>query len=308
MTPYGNPLTMTNANLVTTKLTYGTVGTATNLYSTQSKIAYGLSEERTFTTEYDFYTGLVTSATDVDNSVTSETEYDPLGRPLKAIAAAGTSLESWVRTEYNDALARVVTKADLETKGDGKNVSISHFDELGRLRLARSIENIATENPYNEEHGVKVQTRYAFDNPSNPASSDGVFSVTSNPYRAVTSAAATNEDSMGWALGYVDKTGTQSESENFSGSAIPAPWGTNTNSTGIVTASTDASRTLVIDQAGKKKISKTNALGQLTDVWEIKASRCKYRRCNLPGRAHGYKRIPNKLSVRYSQLSTSMKN
>ncbi|MBX3267148.1 MAG: hypothetical protein KF831_10610 [Acidobacteria bacterium] len=51
---------------------------------------------RTSTAVYDFYTGLPTSSTDVDNGVTNATEYDALGRPTKAIRALGvTGLESW---------------------------------------------------------------------------------------------------------------------------------------------------------------------------------------------------------------------
>jgi hypothetical protein len=50
---------------------------------------------------------------------------------------------------------------------------------------------------------------------------------------------------------------------------LPAPFGSNTASTGIVVTEIDGERTLVTDQSGKKRISKTNALGQLTDVWEI---------------------------------------
>lgn len=51
---------------------------------------------RTSTAVYDFYTGLVTSSTDVDNGVTNATVYDALGRPTKSIRALGvTGLESW---------------------------------------------------------------------------------------------------------------------------------------------------------------------------------------------------------------------
>jgi len=53
--------------------------------------------------KHDFYTGLPTSSTDVDNGVTNATEYDALGRPSKAIGALGvTGLEAWTQTEYDD--------------------------------------------------------------------------------------------------------------------------------------------------------------------------------------------------------------
>ncbi len=298
---YGNVLTSTDAKGVVSQITYGAINGYSGLYPTQTKSAYGTAQERTATAEYDFYTGLVTSATDVDNSVTSETEYDALGRTVKSIAATGTSSEVWSQTEYDDTLRRVITRSDLETKGDGKAVSVRHFDELGRLRLARSIENISTQDPTDEADGIKVQSRYKFDNPANPASSNGTYSLTSNPYRAATSTAASSEPSMGWTLSYSDKTGRLSTNKSYSGSALPAPWGSSTAITGTVTTRTDANRTLVIDQAGKKRISKSNALGQLTDIWEIKPSDSSTVAVSFPNESsvtHGYQ-----TSYQYDTLS-----
>ncbi len=214
---------------------------------------------------------------------------------------ASLSSEVWSQTEYDDTLRRVITRSDLETKGDGKAVSVRHFDELGRLRLARSIENIATQDPANEADGIKVQSRYKFDNPANPASSNGTYSLTSNPYRAATSTAASSEPSMGWTLSYSDKTGRLSTNKSYSGSALPAPWGSSTAITGTVTTRTDANRTLVIDQAGKKRISKSNALGQLTDIWEIKPSDSSTVAVSFPNESsvtHGYQ-----TSYQYDTLS-----
>jgi YD repeat-containing protein len=80
---------------------------------------------------------------------------------------------------------------------------------------------------------------------------------------------------MGWTLGYANKTGKHSETTSYSGATLPAPFATsggNTSTTGTVTTDISAERTLVTDQAAKKRISKINALGQLTDVWEVTAS------------------------------------
>ncbi|HMS08529.1 MAG TPA: hypothetical protein PKE66_03515 [Pyrinomonadaceae bacterium] len=68
----------------------------------------------------------------------------------------------------------MVVRSDLETKGDGKKVAVQHFDQLGRVRLSRSIENIATEDPTNEQRGIKVQTRYKTVN-------GFTYQLTSNP-------------------------------------------------------------------------------------------------------------------------------
>src|SRR5690606_38651726 len=86
--------------------------------------------------------------------------YDDLGRPIKVRNAAGTTLESWTVTEYDDVNRRVVVRSDLEAKGDGKKVATQFFDQLGRVRLAKTLEDAATQSATNETDGIKVQTRY----------------------------------------------------------------------------------------------------------------------------------------------------
>jgi hypothetical protein len=114
--------------------------------------------------------------------------------------------------------------SDLEVKGDGKNAAIQHYDQLGRIRLSRTLENAATEDPYNEATGIKVQTRYAYQAPTDPANSNGAYTLTSNPYRAVTSGGASGETTMGWTRSYSNKTGWHSEATTYSGANLPAPW------------------------------------------------------------------------------------
>ncbi len=76
---------------------------------------------------------------------------------------------------------------------------------------------------------------------------------------------------MGWTLSYSSKTGRHSDTTTYSGTTVPTV-GSTTNSTGVVSTDIDINRTLVTDQAGKQRISKTNALGQLNDVYEIVAA------------------------------------
>jgi RHS repeat-associated protein len=266
---YGAPILITDAKGVQTSIIYGNVagpsGNVTDLYPTQTVAAYGTGIARTSTTVYDFYTGLVTSSTDEDNDLTNSVEYDDLGRPVKSITADGTALESWTVTEYDDADRFVVIKSDLETVGDGKKVAIQHFDQLGRVRLSRTLENAATESASNEHHGIKVQTRYA----TTYSSPNGYnYSLTSNPYRAATSSAASSDPTMGWTRSKAHHLGRHAETETFSGSALPAPWGSSTSTTGKVQTDIDANATTVTDQASKVRRSITNALGQLTRVDE----------------------------------------
>ena len=81
---------------------------------------------------------------------------------------------------------------------------------------SRSSENIATEDPYNEAHGIKVETRYQTGNPNG-------YQLTSNPFRAATATVAANEPSMGRTRSNSWNTGRKQEIETFSGAALPAP-------------------------------------------------------------------------------------
>jgi len=120
-----------------TVLTYGSVG-GFDLYPTQIETAYGTSVQRTETREYDFYTGLATQVTDVDNNVSTATSYDVFGRPTLVRAAKDKPEETRARTEYDDTLRRVIVRSDLNAVGDEKLVTIQHYDQLGRIRLARA--------------------------------------------------------------------------------------------------------------------------------------------------------------------------
>jgi len=284
----GNVIETTDANENVTVITYGCVdGSGScddeyeNLYPTQTVVASGTSVARTSSVIYDFSTGLPLSGTDEDNDLTNSSEYDILGRPIKAISAQGaTGFESWVMTEYNDAARRIIVRADLETKGDGKKVAVQHFDQLGRVRLSRTLEN-PWEDPTNETHGIKVETRYKATGYACPwddqqgAQETCSAQLVSNPYRADYSYNAGSEPTMGWTITQAQNNGRRSEAQTFGGAALPKPFltsGFNTNSTGTVRTDIDADRTLVTDQAGKQRISKTNALGQLKDIWEVTAS------------------------------------
>jgi RHS repeat-associated protein len=293
---YGSPTLITDAKGNQTQITYGTINGYSGLYPTQTISAYGTSIARTSNATYDFDTGLAMTATDADNNVTNATEYDDLGRPTKVAAANGTALEIWTQTEYDDVNRKVIVRSDLETKGDAKKVSTQFYDQLGRVRLSKTLEDSATQSATNETDGIKVQTRYTYDDPtpSNPDDSQnslGTYSIVSNPYRAATSNAATNEQSMGWTRTKTINTGKHSEIETFSGASLPAPWGSNSSSTGVVKTDIDLDRTLVTDQVGKQRISKTSVLGWLTDVWEVTGSDSATDSITFPGQtlSAGYK-------------------
>lgn len=266
---YGMPLTTVDANGVTTSITYGTIskpgGTVSDLYPTQTVVASGTGVARTTTMIPDFFTGLVKSTVDEDNGdLTTVFDYDDIGRPIQVNTASGVSgLESRTTTEYDDGNLYIMVRSDLAALNDGKLISIQHFDQLGRPRLARTMEggSPSTCAAYGacEANGIKVATKYA-------NASGYTYQLVSNPYRT------TSDDTMGWTRTKTWTDGTQSETETFSGSSLPAPWGANTTTTGKVTTLVDANVTTVEDQAGKLRRLIKDGLGRLTRVDEPNSS------------------------------------
>ena len=294
---YSNPTLIIEPRGVQTRLVYGSVGGFMDLYPTQVQTAYQTAVQRTESREYDFSSGVTTRATDVDNNVATATSYDVFGRPTLVKVAEGKAEETRTATEYSDVNGRVIVRSDQATLGDGKLVSIQHYDQLGRIRLARQLEDAATQSAYDETTGIKVQTRYVISNPCQPASTStclaangsvlGSYQLVSNPYRATTSAGAGSETTMGWARSRQDKGGRTMVVETFSGASLPAPWGANSSSTGTVLTSYDANVTTVSDQAGKVRRSVTDGLGRLSRVDEPDANGA-LGSVNIPNQATNY--------------------
>lgn len=268
---YGNPTLITDARGVQTFIEYGQVGNVTGLYPTMSHAAYGTSLQRNSTTAYDFATGLAMWTRDDDNQVTTTMDYDGAGRPTAettGIASVVPSQQAKTTIQYFDADRYVVSRSDIGTFGDGRSVSIAHFDQLGRTWLIRTLED-PTQSTTDITFGIKVQTRWENETGSG---ANGSRMLVSNPYRAATPTAATNEPGMGWSLSRADKAGKILWVQTFAGAALPAPWGANSTSTGTVTTAYDANATTVTDQSGKVRRSITDGFGRLLRVDEPNAS------------------------------------
>ena len=269
---------MIDARQVQTQFTYGPVNGVSNLYPTEIKTAFGTTVQRWEKREYDFHTALTTRVIDMDNDVSALTQYDVLGRPTLVRAAEDTPEQSEVTTQYFAAERRVVVRSDLDATGDGKLVTVQHYDQLGRLRLTRKLESFSTNAINDELVGIKVQTRYRVVNPCQPtnlgtclaenAATIGNYVLVSNPYRASTSNNATSESTMGWQRARRDVSGRIVETRSFSGVGLPAPWDTNAVTTGAVTTAYDTNFTTVTDEAGRIRRSQLNGLGQLVRVDE----------------------------------------
>jgi YD repeat-containing protein len=295
---YGNPTLTTDARQVQTQFIYGQVGAFIDLYPTEIRTAAGTAVQRIEKRDYDFNTGLVTRLTDFDNGVSTSTQYDPLGRPVLVRMAEGKAEEMQTSTQYFGPERRIVTRSDLETTGDGKIARVVHFDQLGRVRLTRTLEEYSVAAIANETIGIKTQTRYLTFNPCQPFNSgqclidNGAvlanYVLTSNAYRAATPSAATGESTMGWMRVRTDNSSRTVEIRTFAGVNLPGPWDNNTISTGGVTTAYDGVYTKVTDQAGKVRRRRVDGLGQLIRVDEPSDASNNLGSQSLPSQATTY--------------------
>ncbi|MGI8641085.1 MAG: RHS repeat domain-containing protein [Pyrinomonadaceae bacterium] len=189
-------------------------------------------------TQFDYFTGAAVNTENI-NGVISKTVYnDLLDRPTQTVSSVGTALEMQSNMVYDDANRRVETKSDLNALNDNLIKSESFYDGLGRTVESRRYESdgnfIATKSiPF-----VMVQDPETF--------VWRAAAKASNPYRSnepivwMTSLS----DSLGRVIKIITPDGAIVKTE-YSGNAVT-----------------------VTDQAGKKRRSMTNALGQLKEVHE----------------------------------------
>ena len=145
-----------------------------------------------------------------------------------------------VKTTYFDDARQVVVESDLNQTGDYKLKSRASHDQLGRVIRTENNEDGAANYSISTEN-VYVQT--------------GLITLTSNPKR---SAAATTD---GWTRATSDTLGRVIEVATFSARRHRLIRGQTVIWTGSVTTSYNANQTTVTDQAGKKRRSMTDALG-----------------------------------------------
>ncbi|MGE3468657.1 MAG: hypothetical protein AB7J13_17200, partial [Pyrinomonadaceae bacterium] len=126
---------------------------------------------------------------------------------------------------------------------------------MANPRLSKTLEDASTQSATNETDGIKVETKYKY-------ASGYTYQLTSNPYRT------TSDATMGWTRSKSWSSGLQSQVETFSGSSLPAPWGSNSSTTGVVDTQIDANAVTVTDQASKVRRSITDGLGRLSRVDE----------------------------------------
>ncbi len=204
--------------------------------------AFGSAAELTTSTVYDYYTGLVYSATDANGQTTTLTYKDTQGNPDPLDRLKGLVRPDGAHTdfEYGDDAGNlyVQTLADLDA---GRRVeSKQFFDGLGRVTRKATYENSVPATPW-----LMADTEYDV---------LGRIKRTSMSYRAAEGAAPFSTDR--WAESTYDALGRAVEIRTKPDNAA-------------VTTAYSGDRVLVTDQAGKQRVSKSDALGRLTEVWEV---------------------------------------
>ncbi|MBV9779465.1 MAG: RHS repeat protein, partial [Acidobacteriaceae bacterium] len=260
---YGNVTQATDPAGNVTKYTYD----GNNLYVSQKVQAFSTNIARTFNYGWDFDSGLLTSKTDANNTITTSYSYDALGRPTNVTEDA-THLARQTNTTYDDANRRVIVQHDQSKSTDGLLVSVTNYDQLGKVALIQELENASSQSATDLTAGIKVQTRYMY-------SSSNSYKLVSNPYREPNSGAASTacnnnfaNCAMGWTLTTFDQSNRVVSTQALDGSGLPGPWGSNSNSFGTVSTSYDAQYTTVTDQAGNARKSAVDGVGRLVSVVE----------------------------------------
>jgi RHS repeat-associated protein len=274
-TSRGNLENETDAKNITTHYEYGTISacppnpppngttTATDLYRTaEHRGQYGGGSLLDYSYGYNCNSGKKTSTTDPNNLVTTVT-YDDYSRP--AVITEG-SYRKTVHT-YNDANSWIVTQTDVEAFNDLRNVTVSHYDQLGRIRLTQQLETTVSDPATaaaDEAAGIKADTKYVF-------STDRNETWVSNPYRNSESTAPTR----GWTVKRLDNAGRVCVEEWFAGASDPTVATNCTPSSGTTGAtiySYDAALAYtlqtVTDPAGKRRDLYHDALARLIAVRE----------------------------------------
>jgi RHS repeat-associated protein len=184
-------------------------------------------------TQYDYYTGQVVNIEDANGTVSSTHYEDELDRPTKAERAVNVpAAHSQTTIDYDDINRTVTTTSDQISLNDNLLKTVTVFNGMGLAVEAREYETAAQ----------YISTLNKYDALGRPTE-------TSNPYRPTLS------ETPVWT-----KTGY-----DILGRILTVT----TPDAARLQVLYDGLRTLITDQSGKQRIGKVNALGKVSDVWEV---------------------------------------
>jgi YD repeat-containing protein len=188
----------------------------------------------TVNTQYDYFLGAPVNTRDLNGRVSKVFYNDPLDRPTQSVSAINVQ-DKQMTVVYDDVNRTVQTTTDFNAFNDNHLKNVSLYDGFGRITEKRSYEADGDYSAVQTQYDA-LGRPYKVSNPFRPTEIDG-----SHPIQ--------------WSETSFDALGNVSEVETPDGAKVKT--------------SNDGNRVLVVDQADRKRITKINALGQLTDAWEV---------------------------------------
>ncbi len=183
--------------------------------------------------QYDYYLGRPVNGEDINGVRTALRYDDPLDRLTRGVRALNTPAQSQTTIDYDDAGRTIRVTSDLNGYNDKLLKSEIIYDGFGRTTQSRQYE---TATQY-------ILTEKKYD-------ALGRVSAASNPYRPALG------ESLVWTQTAYDALGRVSSMTKPDGAKSYTLY--------------DGARTLVTDPAGVQRLSRTDALGRLVEVWEVR--------------------------------------
>ncbi len=201
-------------------------------------------------TQYDYTFGAATGVRDAGGVIT-QSVYDGIGRPVRAIAALGRAEQAVTEMSYPTANVAQVSR---QLDGARWLSSRTEFDGFDRPVLSATAED----GQHASTANFTIFSKTIYD-------ALGRVKFSTNPYRST--GAATD----GWTRNIYDLGGRLTEVSTFGGSvaSVPPETGTNAAWTGSVVTTYASEQTTVRDQAGKQRRSTLDGLGRLKMVEEM---------------------------------------
>ncbi len=225
---------------------------------------FGSASALTTSTVYDYYTGFIYSVTDPNNRTTGF-EYEDQPGQLDRLKAELRPNGGRTEFNYGDTVGNLFVQMLTLLEGTRKVESKQYFDGLGRPYRTATYENSSASAPW-----LNADTEY---------DALGRAWRVSTPYRS--------------AGGGVPLTSEAWSNANKTETAYDALGRVRTVTTrpdnAVVSTDYSGDRVLVTDQAGRRRISKADALGRLTEVWEVTP--------NDPARYPGVESIPSAVTA-----------
>jgi RHS repeat-associated protein len=213
----------------------------------------------TATTVYDFGSGAVTDTFDANGQQThAEYEADGLDRLKKLYRPDG----GWTEYEYGDQPGSLYLRTRTLREAGTALMTQDGGPPPAEQTTAESLDKVLSGYQFFDGLGRAVRSTSRTGGSSWAATAtayDGVGRVVkvSNPYETSDYEGAVPQDAL-WTVTEYDELGRA--------------WKVTTPDGAKAVTHFDGLRTLVTDQAGVQRISKSDALGRLTEVWEVRSS------------------------------------